>query len=92
MVKRCIWELSVPEKTPCTLTDRVPKIIKSGDMNEDNDRNARREAHLYVMQELWMQPQHCLFIQSILHSRIGASAHVSDSLHFKDAPSCLFEN
>lgn len=44
--------------------------MRGGDIAEDTERQARRDAYIFVIKSLWENPEHCMAIQSALHSRL----------------------
>lgn len=79
MVKRCIWAVGDEAKPACTLAERVPKVHRSGDISEDQERDSRRNAFLWIVTNLWQHPEHCLSIQSQLQTRLSNETTTDDA-------------
>lgn len=86
MVKRCIWATDSKDQhgdpPKCTLVDRVPKIVRTGDFTEDEARDKRRKAFIYMVKTLWEHPEECENAQTTLLNRLVASQKNTDPLKF----------
>lgn len=52
VVKRCIWEVGTAEKPERSLVDRAPKIQRGGKMSDDQEKESRRNAYIYILKTL----------------------------------------
>ncbi len=73
MVKGCVWESSTTARgarPECSLLSRIPKVVRSGNLAVDTEKEARRKAFAFVVKAMWQQPEMCLSVQSYVQGQL----------------------
>lgn len=71
------------EASDCPLTDRLPKVARTGDMVKDQERTNIRTAYSYILATLWKHPGIILSTQGFVQERLRVESEAATGDEFQ---------